>query len=594
MKRVLVVDDMPIIREPVAAALRHAGYEAICASDGVEAMSSIKGCRPDLILLDLAMPNMDGLTFLRALRGDAATASLPVILLTAITDRDSIVGAARLGVRDYLLKSRFSLKNLIDRIRSYIRDVDDAAQAIVGVLQSAIAPEPGQEAGDPAATAIPESAKQLGETCADSAESLKTLKPLITRSQMAELLDDCGELKALSPSVMQIIKLTSSNAGSVENVVDAVKADQAIALKVLKLANSVVYTRGEPVENVHKAVMRIGLSQIRQAVLNIAVVEQFGSNTHNEHLDSLQFWEHSIATGLICSRLARAIGLEDAEVDSAFTMGLLHDVGRLVYSDLLGEKYHQVMATARSLQLPLEQVESRLLLVNHADAMDRILHTWRFPKSLINPIAFHHLSMGNIRHMARSTVQEVSLLGLADRLAHAMLLGDSGNPTIYPTEEFCQVLRLDGAVVAEIQQNIVSETQDMKLAMLSRGTAPSGVSAKGPRLPEGAAPLFMSASPATDAYRIAVERLAGSLTSSEPHNVAVVHLTTARECAPVTSRLQAAEAQLDLKPLPAVVISPSGDLGLSESPAARRRVVKIASPTNVERFLAAIHAARLA
>src|SRR5688572_24595203 len=82
MQTILVVDDMAIFREPLAACLKHEGYATVCAANGKEALTAVVRKRPDLILLDLAMPVMDGLTFLRHLRGNPATSALPVILLT--------------------------------------------------------------------------------------------------------------------------------------------------------------------------------------------------------------------------------------------------------------------------------------------------------------------------------------------------------------------------------------------------------------------------------------------------------------------------------------------------------------------------------
>src|SRR5687767_13301151 len=107
---VLVVDDMAIFRDPIAASLRLAGYETLCAADGAEALQVTRDRRPNLVLLDLAMPKVDGITFLKQLRADPAVAGTPVILLTAISERKSVLAAAELGVSDYLLKSRFTLK----------------------------------------------------------------------------------------------------------------------------------------------------------------------------------------------------------------------------------------------------------------------------------------------------------------------------------------------------------------------------------------------------------------------------------------------------------------------------------------------------
>lgn len=116
MPTVLVVDDMAVFREPIAAALRHYGYETLSAADGREALDQTRAHRPDLILLDVAMPVMDGLAFLEKLRADADIAKTPVILLTAVTERDYVLKARALGASSYLLKSQFSLTELLERV----------------------------------------------------------------------------------------------------------------------------------------------------------------------------------------------------------------------------------------------------------------------------------------------------------------------------------------------------------------------------------------------------------------------------------------------------------------------------------------------
>lgn len=122
MARILVVDDKSIFRDPIAAGLRLAGHVAMTASDGCEALGIARRERPDLILLDVAMPVMDGLTCLKQMREDPALASTPVILLTAISDRDFVVRARELGTEEYLLKSRFSLKELLARVVGHVGD----------------------------------------------------------------------------------------------------------------------------------------------------------------------------------------------------------------------------------------------------------------------------------------------------------------------------------------------------------------------------------------------------------------------------------------------------------------------------------------
>ena len=85
MSTILVIDDVGIFREPLAASRRLAGYETACAANGREALDAIRAKRPDLIPLDLAMPVMDGLSFLKALRaGDGVTLRAEILALTGM------------------------------------------------------------------------------------------------------------------------------------------------------------------------------------------------------------------------------------------------------------------------------------------------------------------------------------------------------------------------------------------------------------------------------------------------------------------------------------------------------------------------------
>lgn len=113
---ILVVDDTPSAREPLARLLRLAGYETVSAGDGAEAFSAIERRVPDLVLLDLMMPRVDGLSFLKAMRGDRRFDRVPVILVTAVDTPDNLATAKRLGIQDCLLKAAFTVPELLDRI----------------------------------------------------------------------------------------------------------------------------------------------------------------------------------------------------------------------------------------------------------------------------------------------------------------------------------------------------------------------------------------------------------------------------------------------------------------------------------------------
>lgn len=117
---ILLVDDDPSIRELGAAVLSHvAGWEVALAGSGAEALEVARQRRPDLILLDLMMPDMDGYETLRELRSSAATADLPVALLTAAHD-DELDQPATRGVA--LIRKPFDPMTLPEQVRRLITE----------------------------------------------------------------------------------------------------------------------------------------------------------------------------------------------------------------------------------------------------------------------------------------------------------------------------------------------------------------------------------------------------------------------------------------------------------------------------------------
>jgi len=116
MKKVLVVDDQADCSEPMARLLGLCGFEAGIAADGRAALEMLQGFGPDLVLLDLAMPGMDGFDFLRAVRGIPRWTDLPVIVFTAFYNDQMHTGLRLLGVNDVFSKGETDFDVLINRI----------------------------------------------------------------------------------------------------------------------------------------------------------------------------------------------------------------------------------------------------------------------------------------------------------------------------------------------------------------------------------------------------------------------------------------------------------------------------------------------
>jgi DNA-binding response OmpR family regulator len=124
MTRILVAEDDRDIRQLVADVLTHAGFEVAQTADGPSTLREVRQARPDLLVLDLGLPGMDGLDVARAIRRES---DLPIIMLTARADESDTLVGLEIGADDYVTKP-FSPKELVARIRAVRRRVDAATR----------------------------------------------------------------------------------------------------------------------------------------------------------------------------------------------------------------------------------------------------------------------------------------------------------------------------------------------------------------------------------------------------------------------------------------------------------------------------------
>ena len=120
MARILAVDDMPLHLDYLQEELTHLGHEVVTAGEGQEALRAISEVEPDIVLLDLSMPGMDGLQVLQVLRKEEAYASLPVIMLTARKEYEDRIAGLDAGADDYITKP-FHIGEVASRIKALLR-----------------------------------------------------------------------------------------------------------------------------------------------------------------------------------------------------------------------------------------------------------------------------------------------------------------------------------------------------------------------------------------------------------------------------------------------------------------------------------------
>jgi two-component system, OmpR family, response regulator MtrA len=147
--RVLVVDDDPALAEMLTIVLRGEGFDTAVVGDGTRALPAVRELRPDVVLLDLMLPGMNGIDVCRAIRTESG---VPIVLLTAKSDTVDIVLGLESGADDYVVKP-FKPKELIARIRARVRrtETEPAEQLAIGDVTIDVPAHQVARAGEPIA-----------------------------------------------------------------------------------------------------------------------------------------------------------------------------------------------------------------------------------------------------------------------------------------------------------------------------------------------------------------------------------------------------------------------------------------------------------
>jgi DNA-binding response OmpR family regulator len=512
---IMIVEDDAAVRELLVLSLEAHDFETVSAGSVADALARLNARHVDLLLLDLHLGDENGIELLKAIRCVTRYEKLPVILLTGCADRNVVMQVAQIGVQGYLLKHQFSRKELVGRITQLLKDR---------------AATDGDAAPDPAPAAEPPAEPDQFEGEELFARRLQVAQPLLTRAQTLELIKAREQSAALLAAVGGILDCACEIPEAPEKIVN--------------------------------------------------VVRGFRSRDGRRNFCYELFWEHAIATGLIAAQIARLRERDAATVNLAFASGLLHDVGQLIFIEQFDDIYDRVLDTAARLQLPLEQVESRLLLAHHGEAAELLLAGDAVPPQLVESIASHHRPVDSILQLPAHKRYHLATLALADRLAHAMLLGFAGNNCHSPTEKLCQALDVTADTIELIEQQVPAATaQLMQAAFRWSGENPGAEFRQRSlrRFRRLMRPMFVSAYPALDGYRLLLRRLA-TANHNRPPNLAVVFLADIAQTDALLRNLRDRESDAKLNPLPLILISPLVNPPLDPSEVGGREIRKIPAP----------------
>lgn len=335
-KTILIADDNRIDRHLCEKYLQQAGYRLVMAENGKEALRLVKQHQPDLVLLDLMMPELDGFAVLRILRTMYDPEELPVVVVSGKNRNEDIRQAVELGANSYLTKP-FEAELLAARVTEQLAAKNNRSR-------------------------------------------LPTPPPIDhprTRLEIAGvILDGLEQLPSLPGVLNKIQKMMSNPRVNLKDVGKLISLDPTLTGKILRLVNSAYYGLNREVTSVQMAINYLGLETVRNLVLAATLHSAFLKE--RSHLSIYnRVWKHSMMVAVFAEVISRKFELGRPE--ELFTCGVLHNVGVLVELRFMEDSFVRIHRTAETEKIDLDEAELKLLGTTHFEISELLFEQWQLP-----------------------------------------------------------------------------------------------------------------------------------------------------------------------------------------------------------------------
>jgi HD-like signal output (HDOD) protein/CheY-like chemotaxis protein len=391
MANILVIDPAPFWRDLTADALRLKGHTVGSAEDGVQAMGKLSKDGAELLILDVQLTGIAGLDLIDQLRHTTQWKSIPIIILTSEMQKDQVIRARQLGVVDYLLKTKFSLKDLLERVD---RGLDPGNAAIPAPIEAS----PAMPQGMP--------------------------RQLLTRDQCVARATRAMAFRTLSGVVSQVIASASSPRTDMSELAELVGRDPMLSARVIAAANRLENASDRrAISNLLNAVRVTGSSTVREIAASFWVYDAMPLPEPDGY-NPIRCWQHSIAVARLCDLLT-----PEEYRPIAYLLGLCHDLGEILFRSHFGDEYRQVLETAGNTGAPRAELEKQMLGLTHGELVQSILKQLELPEAILQPIAAFHAA---IDHGAIPSSQPARLLLIADAFSSGLMLNSSDQSGVRP------------------------------------------------------------------------------------------------------------------------------------------------------------------
>lgn len=358
--RVLVVDDEEPVRVALGRTLRRLGYEMLEANHGELGLQMVSTREPDVVILDLRMPGMDGHTFMQRLQAAGIQSPPRVIVMSGQGNIDDVIKILRWGAVDYLRKPW----NLTELMSAVTRALELKRQS-----------QNDRPGGAPSPTVV--------EPETPDSKRRARFATLQTKLRQGEIV-----LPSIPAILDQLRTLVEDPRSSLDQIADVVERDSRMAADLLRMANSAQFSHMPRATNAKTAVTRLGLKHVNNLARTIFLqgLCNVRSGPYRDLLASV--WRRSVARGVamraLCDLIDPSAGVDG---DTAYLIGLMADVGA---SLLLWVTCERAGDNLTSEDVSDTKTALEMVRRSHEDVGKALVERWNFGKAIPCTVAQHH------------------------------------------------------------------------------------------------------------------------------------------------------------------------------------------------------------
>jgi len=250
------------------------------------------------------------------------------------------------------------------------------------------------------------------EVLTTTIERALSLRETLANDSMKKVVSQVGDLPSLPAIYTQLMSELNKPKTSLESISKIISKDIGLTGKILQLVNSAYFGNLRRISVVEQAVAMLGVNTIKAMALTTEVFKKLEKNSIEE-FDLDEFWSHSVRVGNIARMIAEMAGAEKVVQGHAFTAGMLHDVGRLVFASKLGTRYSKILRQSNNDEEIICLLEQSAFGVSHAEIGAYMIGLWGLHDPVVEAIAYHHTPMENYFE----AFSEITAVHVADGIA---------------------------------------------------------------------------------------------------------------------------------------------------------------------------------